>query len=662
MLSISPLGAGSDAAGMADYLETTAGEAASRREDYYAADGDAGHWHGAVAERLGLSGELKKGQLLAMFQGYHPETGEALVKNAGAKHKAGWDLTFSVPKSLSAVWAVATPEERKKIEDIVRKNAERSLDFLAERAFTSRDRSSKAAPYKPGLLVAMYRHGTSREQEPQLHLHCEVANLGMREDGSFCSLDFDTRWKMAAGAHFRAGLADDVARELGLGIERDADSFRIVGVPDELCTAWSTRAKQIREAMKEAGYTSAKAAAVAALATRQAKADVSAAQLFESWAVEAATHGFSADVIEQLRAEEAERRAQPSAEQDPESDPLSSKNLLAGLTENESVFTVHKIYQAVAVAAQGRLDQAGIERRVNELLKEQDLLTLKARPVEDPDNPEKKIDKRNPRANEKKYSTREHWILENALAERGLRLAGDKSMTLTTDKADAAIAQFEAAKGFQLADEQRAALRYIVAETGQMALVRGAAGAGKTTMLEAAKIAWEGEGFRVRGGALAGKAAAGLQSAGIESDTIARLLMAEQRLEKTAEWLEKMQTSYNEMRSKVDRIPEDKRTDKLLAWEAKSTEMLDKARADHETAKAGLIRKGDVLVIDEAGMVGSRDMAALAKKCDEAGAKLVLVGDEKQLQAIAAGGAFKMLAGRQGFAEIVDNRRQKSAE
>ncbi|MGC4411278.1 Ti-type conjugative transfer relaxase TraA, partial [Rhizobium sp. ST-5] len=155
-----------------------------------------------------------------------------------------------------------------------------------------------------------------------------------------------------------------------------------------------------------------------------------------------------------------------------------------------------------------------------------------------------------------------------------------------------------------LSEEQRLAVRHVTGP-GQIAAVIGFAGAGKSTMLAAARRAWEAQGFRVHGAALAGKAAEGLEeSSGILSRTL-------------ASWEH--------------------------SWQA-------------GRAKLGT---GDILVIDEAGMVGSRQLGRFVEEVERRGAKLVLVGDHEQLQAIGAGSPFRAIAERIGAVELSEIRRQE---
>lgn len=294
MMSIDPIGAGGESSGYADYLEN--GDAATAtKEDYYAAEGDMGRWIGRAAQEMGLTGELKPGQLLAGLQGFHPETGERLAKNAGEEHKGGWDGTFSSPKSVSCVWAVADPELRAAIEAAQQAAAERALSFLEDAgAFSSRSRTDPGPV--SGVAAATYLHGTSRKADPQLHNHCAILNL--QPDGS--AMELDTRWKKPAGAVYRTELAAGM-RRLGFQVERDSWSFRLAGVPESVEKEFSRRRAQIEERLAETGYSSAKAAAVAAAQTRKSKELTTRDELFADWETRAAAHGFTRESVQALR-------------------------------------------------------------------------------------------------------------------------------------------------------------------------------------------------------------------------------------------------------------------------------------------------------------------------------------------------------------------------
>lgn len=200
-----------------------------------------------------------------------------------------------------------------------------------------------------------------------------------------------------------------------------------------------------------------------------------------------------------------------------------------------------------------------------------------------------------------KYTTRELIRLESQMVNRAEWLVRQSSHAVA-DKTLRSVFEHHA----RLSDEQLGAIAHVASE-GRLTAVVGRAGAGKTTMMKAAREAWEMAGYRVVGAALAGKAAEGLEKeAGIASRTL-------------ASW--------------------------ELAW-GKGCDRLD--------AKT-------VFVLDEAGMVSSRQMALFVGEIVTSGAKLVLVGDPDQLQPIEAGAAFRAIAERTGYAELQTIYRQRDA-
>ncbi|TBD12758.1 Ti-type conjugative transfer relaxase TraA [Rhizobium ruizarguesonis] len=216
------------------------------------------------------------------------------------------------------------------------------------------------------------------------------------------------------------------------------------------------------------------------------------------------------------------------------------------------------------------------------------------------------------RDGEARYSTVEMVAIEGAIASNVMAMTARQNHGVFKRHVDAAIAAQDrsiqaasASPGQGLSAEQRQAIEHVTGPA-QIAVVIGFAGAGKSTMLAAARHAWEAQGYRVHGAALAGKAAEGLEeSSGISSRTL-------------ASW--------------------------EYSWQA------DRSR----------LNARDVFVIDEGGMVGSRQLARFVDEVKRAGAKLVLVGDHEQLQAIGAGAPFRAIAEAVGHAQLSDVRRQRT--
>ena len=204
---------------------------------------------------------------------------------------------------------------------------------------------------------------------------------------------------------------------------------------------------------------------------------------------------------------------------------------------------------------------------------------------------------------QERFTSRDMIAVENRLERAGDELAGRTGHGVADRHRDAATAKAEG-RGLVLSGEQRDAFDHVTGSAG-LASVVGYAGSGKSAMLGVAREAWEAQGYTVRGAALSGIAAENLEGgSGIQSRTIASL---------------------------------------EHAWEQGREQLGPR----------------DVLVVDEAGMIGSRQMERVLSQARDAGAKVVMVGDPEQLQAIEAGAAFRSVTERHGAAEITEIRRQR---
>ncbi|ODU27246.1 Ti-type conjugative transfer relaxase TraA [Sphingopyxis sp. SCN 67-31] len=203
---------------------------------------------------------------------------------------------------------------------------------------------------------------------------------------------------------------------------------------------------------------------------------------------------------------------------------------------------------------------------------------------------------------EDRFTSRDMIETEQRL-QRASELMAERERHRVDEKERAAALASAEGRGLLLTGEQRAAFEHVIGERG-LSVVVGYAGTGKSAMLGVAREAWERGGYEVRGAALSGIAAEGLENgSGIASRTIASM--------------------------------------------------------EHGWAQGrDMLTSRDVLVIDEAGMVGTRQMERVLSHAADAGAKVVLVGDPQQLQAIEAGAAFRAIHERHGGVEITEVRRQ----
>ena len=375
--------------------------------------------------------------------------------------------------------------------------------------------------------------------------------------------------------------------------------------------AFSQRRAQIRRWLAEAGCHSAGAAQAAALATRPAKEHgIAEATLRGRWRGRAEALGFSDCALAGCL-----HRAAPVPLTASQVDRIEAWLVSPdGLTRGVSTFTRLDVLRGVCDALGSGGSVAEIERLADRFLDgNKEVRLVAARP------------RRRGVAgggwggllpmDQVCYSTRELLAVEHQVVACGLRRRQQGAGVVPAAALDEALRtharlmeqETQAGRSpWRLGAEQIVMVEALVTSGDGVQLVNAKAGSGKTSALQAARLAWEGAGFRVVGAALAARAAQELRDgAGIQASTIARLL------------------------GDLDRHP---------------GEGLDAS---------------SVLVVDEAGMVGTRALARLLGHAERAGAKVVLCGDLGQLPEIDAGGVFRSLWRRLGGAELEHNRRQQ---
>jgi conjugative relaxase-like TrwC/TraI family protein len=225
------------------------------KDDYYNSKAEkAGLWHGEGTKALGLNGNVQREEFLKLCDGFD-KNGNALVQNAGQEtHRTGWDLCFSAPKSVSVLWSQADGKIRNLIEEAHLEAVKKGLDYIEEKGCWTRRGHQGTEAEKAKFVIAIYEHGTSREQDPELHSHSVVLNLAVREDGTTGTIESQKLYslQMSGGAIYRAELAEQLQEKLGVEIEKTKVAFEIKGVSKELCREFSKRREAIEAAMKDA--------------------------------------------------------------------------------------------------------------------------------------------------------------------------------------------------------------------------------------------------------------------------------------------------------------------------------------------------------------------------------------------------------------------------
>src|SRR5271154_4064557 len=274
-------------------------EFSNARENYYTqGDQIRGEWHGRLAEQWGLRGEVGEEHFQRLTEGQHPITGEQLVRHKAAReyvnehgqkirameHRAGWDATFSAPKSVSLTALVGGDE---RIREAHQQSVAVALDEL-ERYVQARIGGNLPAETTGKGGGAKVEHESARPVEgyaaPQLHTHVVFFNLTETEGGGTYSLQPRELYKTQqyATAVYRSELA---TRLQGMGYEIDRGEHgqpEIRGYTREYLDASSPRREKIKEHMESAGVSGAGAAQIAAHQTREAKQHLSREEVWAS--------------------------------------------------------------------------------------------------------------------------------------------------------------------------------------------------------------------------------------------------------------------------------------------------------------------------------------------------------------------------------------------
>src|SRR3954452_13495274 len=421
--------------------------------------------------------------------------------------------------------------------------------------------------------------------------------------------------QMAGGALGRASLAAGLER-LGLQTERDGTAFRVKGISQELCDHFSKRRAEVLagiiekaanlEKLKELDIAEileaarGKMAQLVTLETRRGKDEYTREELFPKWREEARETG-----IEQPRPEALIRAPRVLSTDDKEriAERIYEKAIDV-VTNEHSHWNERELTRRLAEEAQSKgLNARDVRELVHQKLAENHIVRVGEIVTEKKDQTKRRWHERS----EERFSTRENLELEHELLGRVERMRS-RSNAVPKDVIEGVIdltKQKLLVQGIEFSAKQAKAIEHVTGENA-IACVIGKAGTGKSTLCDAARFAWELAGYRVRGVAVAGVASDALrESANIPSDTLAMTLT-------------------------------------LLK---------------HGRISLG---KKDILVLDEAGMVPTKLMAELVRHVEEAGAKLVLIGDSAQLQSVgAAGGPFHSISQRIGACELTEIHRQR---
>lgn len=560
-------------------------------------------WHGKLAKSIGLQGSVKDEDKRFLARGFNPKTGEALCKGAGEKHVMGWDVTCSAPKTVSLAFAFSDSKTKQLILTAHQNATKKAMDYLESNAITRVGTNGVDRQKVKSLAISTYSHMSSREQDPQLHNHSIIYNVCERQDGSFGTIDSITFFndKMVAGALYRSDLANSL-KAIGFDAVFDGkDNFFLKGFEEEELVHFSKRRQQILADLKDNGMTSAKASEIAALKTRKGKDEPPYEELMDLWAQSGAHYGLNENRIETIRTFEQRECDEKLV--------ILREDLINELTQSNSTFQERDIFKIILQRTVGKMSPDNAMLFGKQILNDKTIVK----------------ELRKDKDGNLKYTTHEMFNIEKSVVEFAYFNKDKRNQTVSQTSIDNAVktVEIEMQKRNPLAKlnkEQVEAIQKITKDSGDMWNVEGWSGAGKTTMLQAVRIAYEnetkvtGRKYQLIGCALAGKAAQGLEKeAGIPSQTLDSLLM--------------------ELDSGKKKLTAD-----------------------------------TVIVMDEAGMVSSKHYGRLVTHMEKArnedgnGPKLISVGDSKQLQPIEAGQLFKAINEFIGHSELSSINRQRFAD
>lgn len=618
--------------GHADYFE---GEVARGREDYYAGRGEApGQWRGTGAAEAGLSGLVEAGDLAALFQQRHPDTGEPLgaeykvsatyidrFGNEQTRHKrAANDATFSVPKSMSEIFAVGSDAQKQQVLDALDVAIDAAVDHLETHgAFSRTGKGGLRQIDTEGLVVASYVHRTSRAGDPQIHAHLLVSNRVHCGDGQWRALDgrpFRRELKTAGMIGQAVLRAEMESHGYVWGPVSEHGQAEILGVPKELMALHSKRTRQveqhanaaIRRAEDALGRTLLPAERAekfndAAVSTRavKSKKHQPLERLHDRWYEEASDAGFDPaewmpDVFNQQRT-----RTQELSDRDLIEGALSelgrTKSVWDRTDATRIIARTIPTYGAVGADIQGR-----VEGLVDSVMGDREAIRITI--------PEQSLEGGPVRAdgqsvytqhNSAKYTTGTNLAREQRVLERAER--HDRPIGVAPKADVVAVLDGLAEAGEGLSADQVSAVAQITQAGEPIAALVGPAGAGKSRTVGAVADIYARSDTPVRGLTVSAVAAGVLRDAGVgNADTIAKFLHEQNR----------------------ESGP----------------------RPDFQVAA------GEIIFIDEASMATNHQLDAITGIAEKADAKVVVVGDYRQLGAIEAGGLFRLLANTGTAAEL----------
>jgi conjugative relaxase-like TrwC/TraI family protein len=608
------------------------------RANYYTAgDRVVGHWHGQLAAQWGLTGEVDDEHFERLAEGQHPHTGESLVRHQTPRtltnargesvttmeHRAGWDATFSAPKTVSLTALVAGDD---RVREAHRESVAVALDAL-EPYVQARLGGNRPAETTGVWVAATFEHDSARPVDgyaaPQLHTHVVVFNLTETEDGSVRPMQPRELYRSQAYATavYRAELAARLT-DLGYEIERGAHGqSEIAGYSKAYVEASSPRRQQIEAYLEESGHTGAAAAQIAAHQTREAKRELSP-DLVQ------AQHQAMAKAFEDQPAQVVARAHQHAQDDAPDVARVTARAAVSYATarqfEREAVVEERDLMRDALARGLGTHRLADVRQEVETRVQEGSLLTRETRAG----------------APGRAWTTPAMETLERENIERMRAGQGGHAPLASAE----VMREVEAASP-HLSDRQRQAVRDVLASSDQVMGLDGVAGAGKTTTLRAVQDGATRAGYVVEGFAPTSRAAHQLEEAGIPARTLQHYLASSEDAAVRAPRLyvldESSLASSTQTHALFERLRAEDRV--LLVGDVRQHQAVDAGRPYQQLQEAGLqtahldeiVRQRDPALKATVEHLSRGEIAAAVTRLDHEGRVHQIADRDDRYRAIA---------------------------
>lgn len=595
------------------------------------------------------------------------------TKNA-ALPVAGFDLTFSAPKSVSVAWALAGPATREAIHTAHLQALEFIIAHAESNVFASRSGPGGIVQEDiRGIVAAAFDHWDSRAGDPQLHTHVVVMNRAQTADGLWRTLDSRALFKEAVGLSelYNGVLSDLLTSTLGWGWDparrrhSPVPKWEVAGVPERLQAEFSQRTSAIEESTKAlvAGFVAShgrqpvareiiQMRQQATLETRPDKHLRPLGEMVADWR-RRATPVIGEDQVGWV-AGLAGRNDLPLLTSADLTDAMCqdvARLTVEAVSGSRATFTRSNVFAEAVRQVHGvrfarPAERVRVVERVIDLALDQSLLltppelTQVPQTLQRPDG----TSRLRPR-NASRYTTRDLLDAETRLVDAG-RATDGPSVAPAVAKGICALPIDGVSH--PLSVEQAAAVCSVTTSGRVLDVLVGAAGTGKSTTMRAVRATWEAEHGPGSVVGLAPSAAA----AEVLADAVGV------PTENTAKWLTEAsrqpqrRADLDALARQLNRASPSLRTRALLA----------RARKIRNEINRWALRPRQLVIIDEASMAGTLDLDALNAQARGAGAKILLAGDWAQLSPVSAGGAFRLVAqDRDDPATLTDVHRFQNA-